>query len=743
MAIAEAFPPEDDFGESEAAPDPIEQLKAWADMPNVASEIDEGLAGRIAARVIEEYEIDKASRSDWEEEARLAMDAVLQKTEAKSHPFPGASNVKFPLLTSAALQFGARSYPAIVQGDRVVRVKTIGPDPSGIKAERAERISLHMSHQLIEDQDGWETDLDIMMHQLPVLGDGFRKVYRDHETGRNVSDFVSAMNVVVNQNTRDLQRVPRITHEVEFYPYQIEERIRAETFVPFEYPAASGEGMNQADDDSAGQQTDDDAPHLFLEQHRYWDLDEDGLPEPWIATVHKSSGKLVRLQANYDLDKAMVNRKGEIAKLPRYQYFVNFPFIPDPNGGFYGIGFGRLLKSIGETINTSINQMLDAAHLQNAGGGWIGSGLNTKKAKITVAMNEWTVVNVPGRAIKDAIVPHTFSGPSPELFKLLGLMIEAGKQIASVQEILTGDSGARTMQPTTLLALIEQGLKVFTAIVKRVFRSLKREFGLLYELNRRAANDDRSGAAEAAYQEIIDWKPNEELVQQIAETQGAGMGHNGGPQLDDGQQVGARNMQQPSQPMQLPPEIMRRLTPPTMKGDYEHRDRNVVPVADPNAVTDMQSLGKAQVIQSTIQIPGVNIPEALRRIYAAAKIEDIDKLITPAPQGPDPLQMEEVKVKLRRENAAAVKDNAAASLSQAKAKQLEAQAGHEQVKATKTGVEAQALAQNAAEHHARMVSGAIDADDQLNREMTRAQLNKLNTEREIANRVNMAEGGTA
>ncbi len=760
MDIAEDAPlDEQQPAEGEAAPHPLEQLKAWADMPNVAHGLEEGLASRIASRVIEEYQIDKTSRSDWEDEAHIAMEAVLQKTEKKTHPFDGAANVKFPLLTTASLQFGARSYPAIVQGDRVVRVKTVGPDPYGIKAERAERISLHMSHQLIEEQDGWETDLDIMMHQLPVLGDGFRKVYRDHETGQNCSDFVSAMNVVVNQNTKDLQRVPRITQEVELYPYQIEERIRAETFVKFEYPATAGEQANEADGNMDGQQSDDDAPHLFLEQHRYWDLDEDGLPEPWIATVHKSSGKLVRLQANYDLDGALLNKKGEIARLPRYQYFVNFPFIPDPNGGFYGIGFGRLLKSIGETINTSINQMLDAAHLQNAGGGFVGSGLNTKKAKITVAMNEWTVVNVPGRAIRDAIVPHVFHGPSPELFKLLGLMIDAGKQIASVQEILTGDSGAKTMQPTTLLALIEQGLKVFTAIIKRVFRSLKREFGLLYELNRRFPDEE-------AYAEIIDWEPDADLLKQIQEMQQQGqqpgMGHNGGPPMDGGEAQpgampaggapppGASPAQQPAPPPELPPQIMARLTPPTMQADYDHKDRNVVPIADPNAVTDMQSLGKAQVIQSTIGIPGVNTEEALRRIYAAAKIEDIDKLIAPTPQGPDPIQLEQAKVELRAKNAEAVKNISTASLNKAKAMQTEAEIGHTQAmvgqtQATtaKTQVEAQHIAQQAAEHHAGLVSGAVDADQELAREMQRQQINKLRVERELAPKMAKAKGGTA
>lgn len=716
MAIAEIFPEDDAFAgdEPQLPPDPLEQLAAWAEMPNVAFEIDEDIAGQIAARVIEEYQIDKTSRSDWEEEARMAMDAVLQKTEAKSHPFPGAANIKFPLLTTAALQFGARSYPAIVQGDRVVRLKTVGPDPYGLKAARSERVSTHMSHQLLEEQDGWENDLDTMLHQLPIIGHGFRKVYRDHESRENRSDFVSAMNFVVNQNTTDLRRVPRGTEEIELYPHEIEERIRDERFIPFEYAAAGPEEKTEAEDDGEAPQTDDDAPHLFLEQYRYWDLDGDGFAEPWIATVHKSSGKLVRLQANYDLENARLNRHGEIARLPRYQTFVGFPFIPDPNGGYHGIGFGRLLKSIGETINTSLNQMLDAAHLQNKGGGFIGSGLNVKKSKITVALNEWTVVNVPGQKIREAIVPHQFQGPSPVLFQLLGLMIDAGKQIASIQDVLTGDSGARNAQPTTLLALIEQGLKVFSAIIKRVFRSLKAEFGLLYELNRRYPDED-------TYAEIIDWQPDPELVQKL-------------------QELEQQAMQQGVPLPQLPPEIQQQLEPPTMAADYNAKDRNVVPVADPNAVTDMQALGKAQLIQSTFGHPNQNGEEALRRVYAAAKIEDVDKLIIPAPQGPDPLQIEAAKVELRAKNAAAVDKIASASLKKVQAKKLEADTAKTVADAAKTAVETERERQEAAKEFAEMASGITDADRLMDIELKQAQVAKTRTEERTAQQVAKAEG---
>jgi hypothetical protein len=753
MALPEIYPIEDDFdsrieggrnfvletpvedGEEPQQPHPLEQLTEWAKSPNIIDEIEESVVNSLADRVIDEYTIDKSSRADWETEARLAMDAVLQRPEVKNYPFPNASNIKYPILTNATLQFGARSYPAMVPGNKVVKVEVVGPDPMGLKQARSDRVGVHMSYQILKEMDGWEDETDTMCHQLPVLGDGFKKVYRDVENGKNCSDFVSAMNVVVNQTTKSLQTVPRITHEIELYPYQIEERIRGGTFTEFEYAASGGAGGIPRPDGTTDSPNDTDAPHVFLEQHRFEDLDGDGLREPWVVTVHKDSGKCVRIVANYDLKKARVRDDGVIVRIPRRDYFVHFPFLPDPNGGFYGVGFGRLLRSIGEAVNTSLNQIIDAAHLQNAGGGWLGSGMNLKKAQLRIAMNEWTQLNVPGKNIRDAIVPHNFPGPSPVLFQVLGMLIDAGKQIASVQDVLTGEATAQTMQPTTLLALIEQGLKVFTSIIKRLFRSLAREFQLLYELNREHPDEE-------AYQRIIDWSPPPQVLQAAEawkqEQQQAMMGHNGGPPMDDpapapappggageggGAPVVASSSAAATQAPgsgggapELPAQLAVHLERPTMAGDYEYENCDIVPVADPSQVTDMQKMAKAQIIEANMGHPNMNKEQGLRRILTAAQIEEVDALIIPTPEGPDPMVKADAEAKIKRNLAAGMKDLAASD---------------------KITVETQAIHQTAAAAHAEVMSGALDDDRALQAEIVRLQ--KLKDDREFALKVRQQE----
>ena len=51
-------------------------------------------------------------------------------------------------ITTAALQFNARAYPAIVPSGDMVKVKVHGADPDGAKVARGDRIAAHMSWQL-------------------------------------------------------------------------------------------------------------------------------------------------------------------------------------------------------------------------------------------------------------------------------------------------------------------------------------------------------------------------------------------------------------------------------------------------------------------------------------------------------------------------------------------------------------------------------------------------------------------
>jgi chaperonin GroES len=574
----------------------LAKLLRYEQSLNIAFDLDEDQLDTIAQNVKRKYDIDKASRSEWEAMSQKAMDVALQVRQPKNYPFEGAANIKYPLVTVAALQFGARAYPAIVDGNRIVKGQVVGSDQGvpikdengdpkrdpmngeplwikkpGDKRAKAERVSKHMSYQLLNEMEEWEEDTDVLLHHLPIVGCAFRKVYRSVEMARNVSEMVPAIHLVVNNKCKSLDEAPAVTHEVFLYPQEIEERKLSETFLDIDLPTP-----NDSDDDA-------DAPHMFLEQHCYLDLDGDGYKEPYIVTVHKDCCQVVRIVANFRMEGVKDNGK-RIVRIPKDQYFVKYSFIPHPKGGFYDIGFGQLLESLGETIDTTINQMLDAGHLQNAGGGFIGTGIRLKKGgQIKVAPGKFDQVESTGK-LSDQIHMHQYQGPSPVLFQLLGMMVDASKDITAVKDILTGDTNGQTQTATTTLAMIEQGLKVFTAIYKRIYRALKDEFKLLFRLNSQYAD-------EKTYYTFQD---QEEAVE---------------------------------------------------KTDYDVASMDVCPVADPKMVTDMQRAAHAQFLMQIAEHPALgpmqNPMEALTRIYDAMGVEAPEKLIVQQ-QGPSrpKLQME-------------------------------------------------------------------------------------------------------
>lgn len=579
-------------GQTSEAPEvsPQEFIAFVLQSENIAADLSDDQLAKISDDVITEYDIDVDSMSEWTEKMKKGVDlARLVKGEEKEYPFKNAANIKYPLVTSAALQFNARAYPAIVPSDQIVKAKTYGSDPGGKKAARADRVSSYMSWQLAAEIVEWEEETDKLLVQLPIVGTMVRKVWYDPVKDRACCRVIDAGNFVVNDRVKVLDNAPRASEKLPLYPDEIEERIRSGQFVKFEF----NEGDNR----------DKTAPQMFIEQHRRVDLDEDGYPEPYIVTVHKETKTVVRIVADFEETDVTFEYSSQvqpmqmpdgmivmqevrtpvgIVSIRRGSYFIPYHFLPSMDGGFWGTGLGLLLGDISESVNTIINMMLDAGHYAAVGGGFIGKELRLKGGAQRMRPGEWKLVGASGADITKAIVPMTFPGPDATLFSLLGMLIEAGREIASVKDVMTGDGGAvgKNASPTTTLALIEQGMMVFTASYKRIFRSLKHEYRLLAKINARAVSQEKYNAF-----------------------------------LDDSSPEGQQVMHDP-------------------KADFSVMDMDIEPVADPRSITKMQEAAKAQIVMQLAEQGLADKGAASRRIIEAMNIGNADEL---APQ-PDPMQ---------------------------------------------------------------------------------------------------------
>jgi chaperonin GroES len=555
---------------------PIPWLIENINKVNLAENLKEDELNKIASKVHVGYKIDLGSRSEWEEKAEEGLKIARQITEKKNYPFENAANIKYPLIAISAINFAARVYPQIIQGSDIVKAQVIGKTTIE-KEQRAKRVGQHMSYQLLEQMTEWEEDTDQLLTSLPVLGMYFRKTYYDSLYKRNRSIGISPLDLVVNNKIKSLDTSRRITEKIYLYKNDVLERERTGQFID-----TISSVMEDQDEDKA---------ELFLEQHTWLDLDDDGYDEPYIVTIHEQTQKLCRITARYDVEGIIESKlkKGQVSRINPIMYYTDYGFLPDPKGGYYKIGFSHLLSPINESISTVINQLLDAGHWANTHNGFIAQGIRIKGGKMTFEPNEWKMVDTPGSILKDGIVPLPTKEPSAVLFQLLGLLIETGKSLSSVTETMTGEMPGQNTPATTVLAMIEQGLKVFSSIYKRVFKSLKSEYKKLYRLNRLYMDEEE-------YIRILD------------------------------------------DPMAV------------FQSDYNMTDLDIVPIADPTISSEAQRIARARAIMDTMAInpcPSGKM-ESLKYYYEAIGVPDLEKFMPQkevqdalnAPPPPDPKLIE-------------------------------------------------------------------------------------------------------
>ena len=446
-------------------------------MLNVADKLDNRLVQEIGQTVVEEYKIDKASRSEWERQMEQAEKFVRLLMEKKTFPWDNASNVVYPLLAQSCLQFNSRSLPLMVKGQRAVKGRVNGPDPQGEKAKMADLIGEHMTWQLLEEMDDWLGEKDAMLLALPVYGCAFQKVYRDIPGQKNVSEYYSPMDIVIYYKARNLKSAKRITHVFELSKREVVERQRAGLYSDVDL----GQGDTKA---KSGDLREKEGTYVILEQHRWLDLDDDGLVEPYVVTVHEETQNVLRIRPRYDESGILMTADGkQVAKINPIQYFVRYIFMPAYDRNIYGYGFGQLLLHPNQTLNSLINQLIDAGTLNNTVNGIATPGIGPPSGILKFAPGEMKISQENFDDITKKIYMFPQKEPSNALFQVLGLLLEAGERLGNSVDVLTGEHSTANQPASTTLALIEQGLKFYKAASGRLFKGQREEFMLLFKLN--------------------------------------------------------------------------------------------------------------------------------------------------------------------------------------------------------------------------------------------------------------------
>jgi chaperonin GroES len=611
------------------------KVKELVSHHNIAELLEKDELEELGQTIHKDFESDLSSRSEWEKRNEEAMKLALQIKEAKNFPWPNSSNVKFPLITIAALQYHARVYPVLLGTDTPVKCRTFGKDDDGQKIARASRVENHMSYQVLEEDEPWESETDKVFITQPILGCAFKKSFFDPIKKHNVSEYIVPKDLVVNYWTKSLATAPRITHVLYMSKNDIYERTVRGLWCDMkeEQPGEKQDtSLGMVQDKSQGLSQpdvrDSSTPYEILEHHCTLDLDGDGYGEPYIVYLRRDTKQVLRIVARFFPEGVETNAKGKVLTIKAEQYFTKFPFIPSPDGGFYDLGFGVLLGPLNESINTLINQLIDAGTMATTAGGFLSRGIKLRGGNYSFAPLEWKHVENTGDDLHKGIMPLPVREPSQVLFTLLELLINYGERIGISVDILSGQNPGQNTPAETSRTMAEQGMKIFSGIFKRTYRSLRDEFRLLYRLN-------QLYVTETTY--FTDARDADGTV---------------------------------------------------LVEDYLGDGSAIRPAADPHIVSDSQRIMQAEMLkQAAMTTPGYDRYEVEKRYLTALKVPAIE-IVFPDPKGPravsppknPKVQVEEIKAKTKMDEAQLkvkleiAKLQEAKSLNEAKITELQAKA---------------------------------------------------------------------
>ncbi len=446
---------------------------------NLAELLPDDVLDRLGSRLHQDYSDYKTSRKDWERAYTTGLDLLGFNYDDRSEPFKGASGATHPVLAEAVTQFQALAYKELLPAEGPVRTQIIGlPTPD--KEQQSQRVKNFMNYQLMDQMKEYEPEFDQMLFNLPLAGSTFKKVYYDELMQRAVSKFVPADDLVVPYTATSLDDCESIIHVVrmsenELRKQQVGGFYRDIEVNPTHINETEAEKKERAlEGVSKGR---DERMYSILECHVNVDLEgfEDvgqngeptGIKLPYIVTLEEGTRKILSIRRNYEVGDPLKNK---------INYFVHFKFLPGL--GFYGFGLIHMIGGLSRTATAALRQLLDAGTLSNLPAGFKMRGIKMRDEAQSIQPGEFRDVDAPGGNLKDAFMMLPFKEPSQTLLQLMGVVVSAGQRFASIADLQVGDGNQQAAVGTTV-AMLERGSRVMSAIHKRVYAAMKKEFNLL------------------------------------------------------------------------------------------------------------------------------------------------------------------------------------------------------------------------------------------------------------------------
>lgn len=417
---------------------------------------------------------------------RLGLDRSEQTRDV---PFPGATALRNPLLAQTCVEFYSRSMAELCPPGGPAKGTIVGGKETPELREKADRVAAFENWQLTTQMSEWVVEQGRCLMLLGVEGENYTRMWYDPRAMRPRYTYKSSAEVVMPFDAADEQTSPIVGIKLSIFPGEAQGYIDNGLWAAHEIMRAKTAERSRSEETSGklvGKDAADAGRTEALQPVEYWEctvrlslpeIDPDGESE-WLITVAAATQDVVALRRNWrEEDKTRV-------RIRRIFAWRMFPWRGR------AIGFTHLIGGLADGATGALRGLLDGAHRQNAGGGFITKRGGSRNARsFTYEPGKYVELDlVGGERIQDNIYEPGAAGPSPVLFDLMGALNEMGRQFGTVALQDLTDENGNTPVGTTL-ARVEEGSRIYGQVFRNLHTTLKLVLNELHDINRETLED--------------------------------------------------------------------------------------------------------------------------------------------------------------------------------------------------------------------------------------------------------------
>ena len=446
---------------------------------NLAETMPEPDLKSLASKFLDLISKDKEARKKRDEQYEEGIRRTGLGDDAPGGAqFNGASKVVHPMMTEACIDFASRAIKELLPPQGPAK-DLIEGEVTIKKIQKAKRKTSLMNWQLTVQSQEFRSELEQLLTQVPLGGAQYLKMSWDE--ARNRPGFLAVMidDMYLPFAATNFYTAQRKTHVQYLTQLDYEQRVESGMYrdvdltpAGLEPERSAAEVANDKIEGRSDTSYNEDGLRTVFECHVIADVEGNG-NAPYIITIDKPSSKVLAIYRNWDEE--------DESREP-LDWFVEFPFIPWR--GAYPIGLPHMIGGLSAAATGALRALMDSAHIQNVptmlklkGGTRGGQSLNIQPTQVEEIEGGLNVDDV-----RKLAMPIPFNPPSPTLFQLLGFVVDAGKGVVRTSMDNLADQNPNAPVGTTL-ALIQEGMTVFSSIHARLHSAMARTLRILHRLN--------------------------------------------------------------------------------------------------------------------------------------------------------------------------------------------------------------------------------------------------------------------